>query len=173
LLRETEERTLLEVQVTPSSAQTVHQPDPRRWLMLVVVLCAGFVDILDNFIINVALPSIERELHASFAELQLVVAGYTLAYAVLLVTGGRLGDLYGRKRLFVLGIGGFTLFSACCGIAPTALLLIISRIAQGAMAALMYPQVMSLPLCKRASCSWRQAFLLSLHPLSARLLPPV
>jgi EmrB/QacA subfamily drug resistance transporter len=133
----------LEVQVTPSSAQTVHQPDPRRWLMLVVVLCAGFVDILDNFIINVALPSIERELHASFAELQLVVAGYTLAYAVLLVTGGRLGDLYGRKRLFVLGIGGFTLFSACCGIAPTALLLIISRIAQGAMAALMYPQVMS------------------------------
>lgn len=137
----------MEVQMTPSSAQTVHQPDPRRdprrWLILVVVLCAEFVDILDNFIINVALPSIERELHASFAELQLVIAGYTLAYAVLLVTGGRLGDLYGRKRLFVLGIGGFTLFSACCGVAPTAFLLITFRIAQGAAAALMSPQVMS------------------------------
>lgn len=133
----------MEVQIPPSSAQTEHQPDSRRWLILVVVLCAGFVDILDNFIINVALPSIERDLQASFAELQLVVAGYTLAYAVLLVTGGRLGDLYGRKRLFVLGLGGFTLFSACCGVAPSALLLIIFRIAQGAAAACMYPQVMS------------------------------
>lgn len=121
----------------------IHQPDPRRWLMLVVVLCAAFVDVLDGFIVNIAIPSIERELHASFAELQLVVAGYILAYAVLLVTGGRLGDLYGRKRLFLLGISGFTLFSALCGVAPTALLLIIFRVAQGAAAALMYPQVIS------------------------------
>ena len=111
--------------------------------MLVVVLGAAFVDVLDNFIINVALPSIKSELHANFAELQLAVSGYTLAYAILLVTGGRLGDLYGRKRLFVLGIGGFTLFSALCGVAPTALMLIIFRIAQGAAAALMYPQVIS------------------------------
>jgi MFS family permease len=133
----------LEVQVTPSSAQMVLQPGPRRWLMLIVVLCAALVVVLDGFIVNVAIPSIERELHASFAELQLVVAGYTLAYAVLLVTGGRLGDLYGRKRLFVLGMGGFTLFSACCGIAPNALLLIIFRIAQGAAAALMFPQMVS------------------------------
>jgi EmrB/QacA subfamily drug resistance transporter len=143
LFHEIEERTLLDVQVTPSSAQTVHQPDPRRWLMLVVVLCAALVVVLDGFIVNVAIPSIERELHASFAELQLVVAGYTLAYAVLLVTGGRLGDLYGRKRLFVLGMGSFTLFSACCGLAPNALSLIIFRIAQGAAAALMFPQVIS------------------------------
>ena len=121
----------------------VRQPDPRRWLMLVIVLCAALVVVLDGFIVNVAIPSIERELHASFTELQLVVAGYTLAYAVLLVTGGRLGDLYGRKRLFILGMGGFTLFSACCGIAPNALLLIIFRIAQGAAAALMFPQVIS------------------------------
>lgn len=133
----------MEVHTAPVSTQTEQQPDPRRWLILVVVLCAGFVDILDNFIINVALPSIEHELHASFAELQLVVAGYTLAYAVLLVAGGRSGDLYGRKRMFLLGLGGFTLFSACCGLAPTALLLIIFRIAQGAAAACMYPQVMS------------------------------
>jgi len=133
----------LKVQVTPSLALTAHQPDPRRWLMLAVVLCAALVVVLDGFIVNVAIPSIERELHASFAELQLVVAGYTLAYAVLLVAGGRLGDLYGRKRLFVFGMGGFTLFSACCGIAPNALLLIIFRIAQGATAALMFPQVIS------------------------------
>lgn len=133
----------MEVQVTPSSAQMRRQPDPRRWLMLAVVLCAALIVVLDGFIVNVALPSIERELHASFAELQLVVAGYTLAYAVLLVAGGRLGDLYGRKRLFVLGMGGFTLFSACCGIALNALLLIIFRIAQGAAAALMFPQVLS------------------------------
>ncbi len=104
--------SLLEIQ------EMIHQHDPRRWLMLVVVLCAAFVDVLDGFIVNIALPSIERELHASFAELQWVVAGYILAYAVLLVTGGRLGDLYGRKRLFILGIGGFTLFSALCGVAP-------------------------------------------------------
>ncbi|GLV55516.1 MFS transporter [Dictyobacter sp. S3.2.2.5] len=135
----------MDVQMNPAAteAQSLPQPDPRRWLMLVVVFCAGFLDVLDNFIINVALPSIGRELHASFGELQLAVAGYTLAYAVLLVTGGRLGDLYGRKRLFVLGIGGFTLFSAGCGVAPTTSLLIISRILQGASAALMYPQVMS------------------------------
>jgi EmrB/QacA subfamily drug resistance transporter len=141
--REIEECTFLEAQMTPSSTPIVQQRDPRRWLMLVVVLCAGFVDVLDNFIINVALPSIERELHTSFAELQLVVAGYTLAYAVLLVTGGRLGDLYGRKRLFILGLAGFTLFSACSGFAPSALLLIVFRIAQGTTAALMYPQVIS------------------------------
>jgi MFS family permease len=129
----------LEAQTTPSSVQIVHEPDPRRWLVLAALLGAAFVDVLDTFIINVALPSIEHELHANLAELQLVVSGYTLAYAILLVTGGRLGDLYGRKRLFVLGIGGFTLFSALCGVAPTALLLIIFRIAQGAAAALMYP----------------------------------
>jgi EmrB/QacA subfamily drug resistance transporter len=98
---------------------------------------------LDGFIVNVAVPSIERQLHASFAEVQLVVAGYILAYAMLLVAGGRLGDLYGRKRLFLLGVGGFTLCSAFCGLVPNALLLIIFRIAQGAAAALMTPQVIS------------------------------
>jgi EmrB/QacA subfamily drug resistance transporter len=109
--------------------------------MLIAVLCATFLGSLDTFIVNIALPSIERALHASFAQIQLVVAGYTLAFAVLLVTGGRLGDLYGRKRFFVLGVAGFTLFSALCGAAPTPLLLIVCRIAQGIAAALMVPQV--------------------------------
>ncbi len=123
--------------------EVVHQPDPRRWLMLVVVLSAALVVVLDTFIVNVALPSIQRSLHASFANLQLVVAGYTLAFAVLLVTGGRMGDLYGRKRMFVVGMAGFTLFSGCCGLAPTAVLLVIFRIVQGVAAALMFPQVVS------------------------------
>ena len=123
--------------------EMIHQPDRRRWLMLIIVLSAALVVVFDAFIVNVAIPSIQRSLHASFAELQLVVAGYTLAFAVLLVTGGRMGDLYGRKRVFVLGMAGFTLFSGCCGLAPNALSLIVFRIVQGAAAALMFPQVVS------------------------------
>jgi EmrB/QacA subfamily drug resistance transporter len=133
----------LEVQNPPSSKPIAHHRNPQRWLMLAVVQCATLMGVLDGFIVNIAVPSIEHQLHASFAEVQLVVAGYTLAYAVLLVTGGRLGDLYGRKRLFLLGVGGFTLFSALCGLAPNALQLIVFRIAQGAAAALMTPQVIS------------------------------
>ncbi|QBD76892.1 MFS transporter [Ktedonosporobacter rubrisoli] len=117
--------------------------DPRRWVMLAVVVCATFMSSLDTFIVNIALPTIESALHASFAQMQLIVAGYTLAFAVLLVTGGRLGDLYGRKRLFLLGTSGFTLFSALCGVAPTASLLILFRIAQGGAAALLVPQVIA------------------------------
>ncbi|WP_165423082.1 MFS transporter [Ktedonosporobacter rubrisoli] len=133
----------MEVQTTSSAPLLERQPDPRRWLMLAVVQCATLMGVLDGFIVNIAAPSIEQQLHASFAEVQLVIAGYTLAYAVLLVTGGRLGDLYGRKRLFVLGVASFTLFSALCGLAPTAWLLIIFRIVQGVAAALMTPQVIA------------------------------
>src|SRR5262249_34561350 len=75
----------------------------RRWLTLAVVLTASFLGTLDFFIINLALPSIQADLHASFAQVQLVIAGYGLAYAVCLITGGRLGDIYGRKRVFLGG----------------------------------------------------------------------
>ncbi len=101
--------------------------------MLAVVLCAALMVVLDTFIVNVALPSIERELHASFAEVQLVSAGYTLAYAVLLVTGGRLGDLYGHKRLFQLGVGGFTLFSALSGFAASASRIVARRLGNASL----------------------------------------
>jgi EmrB/QacA subfamily drug resistance transporter len=111
--------------------------------MLAIVLAATLIAVLDSFIVNVAIPSIEDELHANFAQIQLIVAGYTLSYAVLLVTGGRLGDLYGRKRLFLLGVGGFTLCSALCGFAPDAVLLIVFRVLQGGAAALMFPQALS------------------------------
>jgi MFS family permease len=88
--------------------------------MLKGLLLATFMGTLDTFIVNVAVPSIETNLHASFAEIQLVIAGYILAFAVVLATGGRLGDLYGRKRLFQLGVVGFTLFSLFCGLAVMA-----------------------------------------------------
>jgi len=117
--------------------------DPRRWIALAIVLSAGFMVLLDTSIVNVAIPSIRNNLGASFAQIQWVLAGYTLAYALLLITGGRLGDLYGRKRLFMIGMGGFTLASALCGLAPNAVVLVGSRVIQGMMAALMFPQALS------------------------------
>lgn len=119
-------------------------PDPRRWLALPITLAATFLSVLDFFIVNVSIPSIQRDLHASFAQIQLVIAGYALTYATFMITGGRLGDIFGRKRLFMLGMAGFTLASAVCGLAPSPNVLIVSRVAQGLMAAMMIPQVLSI-----------------------------
>nr|BBH89218.1 MFS transporter [Thermosporothrix sp. COM3] len=115
-----------------------------RWLALVVLVLAAFMTTLDDFIVFVAEPALQRELHMDAAGLQWVIAGYVLAYGVLVVTGGRLGDIYGRKRLFLYGVWGFTLTSFLCGIAPDTLVLIIARILEGITAALMFPQVFSL-----------------------------
>jgi MFS family permease len=112
-------------------------------LGLFTVLLGVFLPMTDFFIVNVALPTIDHDLHASSGMLQLVVAGYTIAYAVLLVVGGRLGDTFGRRRLFLAGMAGFTLTSLACGIAPTAVILVLVRAAQGATAAMMVPQVLS------------------------------
>lgn len=114
-----------------------------RWIALAIVLLASFMDLLDVTIVNVAVPSIQHQLGANYAAVQWVLAGYTLAFAVLLITGGRLGDIFGRKRLFMLGVGGFTLASLLCGIAGTPEYLIAARILQGTFAALMIPQVMA------------------------------
>jgi len=119
-------------------------PDPRRWLALTVVVVAAFMDILDVTIVNVAIPSVQRDLHARYAQVQWIVAGYALAFAVVLITGGRLGDIFGRKRLFLIGMAGFTAGSALCGTAVNAPMLIGSRFLQGFMAALMIPQVLAL-----------------------------
>jgi EmrB/QacA subfamily drug resistance transporter len=119
------------------------EADPRRWIALFVVLTAAFMVLLDVSIVNVAIPSIQRNLGASFGQVQLVLAGYQLSYAVLLITGGRLGDIFGRKRLFMTGMAGFVLASASCGLARNPDMLVISRVVQGIMAALMYPQVLS------------------------------
>jgi EmrB/QacA subfamily drug resistance transporter len=118
--------------------------DPRRWLALVVVLLAVAIDLIDTTIVNVAIPSIQQDLGASAAAIEWIVAGYTLAFAVLLITGGRLGDAFGRRRLFMVGVGGFTVASAIAGIAQTPDALIAARVGQGALAALMVPQVLSM-----------------------------
>src|SRR5580700_7017561 len=110
---------------------------------LIVVLVGVLLPMLDFFIVNVALPTIDSDLHASQPMLELVVSGYASAYALLLVLGGRLGDSIGRKRLFLAGMAAFTLTSLACGLAPTAGFLVAGRIAQGASAAMMVPQVLA------------------------------
>ncbi|NEE42400.1 MFS transporter, partial [Streptomyces sp. SID7982] len=100
--------------------------------------------LVDVTIVNIAIPSITRETGASVSAIQWITAGYALAFAAGLITGGRLGDIYGRKRLFLIGIGGFTLASALCGVAPGPEILVAARILQGATAALMVPQVLSI-----------------------------
>jgi MFS family permease len=115
----------------------------RRWLMLAVLITGQFMALLDVTIVNVAIPTIKARLHASGAALQLVVAGYTVTYAMLLITGARLGDLRGHRRLFLTGLGTFTLASLACGLAPTTGALVAARFVQGAGAALMVPQILS------------------------------
>jgi EmrB/QacA subfamily drug resistance transporter len=117
--------------------------DPRRWLALASVMTALFMVLLDVSIVNVAIPAIRSNLSANNADIQFVIAGYGLAYAVLLITGGRLGDIFGRKRMFIIGMSGFVIASALCGLAQSAIMLDLSRVLQGGMAAMMYPQVLS------------------------------
>ena len=107
------------------------------------MLLAAALPLIDFFIVNVALPTIGSDLHASESVLELVVAGYGLAYAVLLVLGGRLGDLFGRRRLFLVGMAAFGLTSLACGLAPSAWTLVAARVAQGAASAAMLPQVLA------------------------------
>jgi EmrB/QacA subfamily drug resistance transporter len=118
----------------------VTQPYRLRWVVAAVVLAANVVDLLDATIVNVAAPSIHRDLGGGVSTIQWLSAGYTLAFAVLLIAGARLGDILGRRRLFLAGSAGFTLFSAACSVAPTIGVLIAFRVLQGAFGALMIPQ---------------------------------
>jgi EmrB/QacA subfamily drug resistance transporter len=113
---------------------------PRRWLILALILVAECMDLLDSTIVNVAAPTIRTDLHASAADLQWVIGGYALAFAAGLIAGGRLGDIYGRKRLFVVGASGFVAASVACAFAVNPGMLIGCRLAQGAAAALLIPQ---------------------------------
>jgi EmrB/QacA subfamily drug resistance transporter len=114
-----------------------------RRLATIVVLFAFFMDVLDSTIVNVAIPSIENSLGADPAAIQWIIAGYLLAFSLFLITGGRLGDIFGYKRMFLLGMAGFTLASTLCGLSSGSQMLILARLFQGAMAALMVPQIMS------------------------------
>ena len=107
------------------------------------MLSAVFLAAFDFNVVTVAIPSIQRGLATTFSEIQLIVAGYALSFAVLLITGGRLGDLYGRRRLFVIGMTGFTIASALCGFARVPTELEGARVLQGAFAAVMVPQALS------------------------------
>jgi EmrB/QacA subfamily drug resistance transporter len=112
--------------------------------ILWVILPATFMQLLDVTIVNVALPAIRTDLHATSGQVQLVVAGYQLAFACSLLVGGRLGDVFGRRRLFLIGMVGFVVASAACGLAPTGAALVGARLVQGACSGLMFPQVLSI-----------------------------
>ncbi|MFJ7966492.1 MFS transporter [Streptomyces sp. NPDC096324] len=114
--------------------------DPRRWRALWVTLTAGFMSLLDVTIVAVALPSMQRALHASAPSIQWVVSGYALTFALVLVTAGRLGDAIGRRRIFLLALAAFVLCSAAAGAAPTITLLVVARLAQGVAAGCLAPQ---------------------------------
>jgi EmrB/QacA subfamily drug resistance transporter len=116
----------------------------RKWWTLGAMCFALFMLMLDNTVVNVALPSIERDLGASLSSLEWTVNGYTLAFAVLLATGGRLGDIFGRRLTFLIGVTLFSLASATAGLAPDTLSLVISRVVQGVGGALMMPATLSL-----------------------------
>jgi MFS family permease len=113
---------------------------PRKWAILALVLAAECMDLLDGTIVNVAAPTIRTDLHSSTSALQWMIGGYALAFAIGLITGGRLGDIYGRKRLFVLGAIGFVIASVACAFAVSPEMLIACRLAQGGAAALLIPQ---------------------------------
>ncbi|SDK60534.1 Major Facilitator Superfamily protein [Streptomyces indicus] len=136
-------------------------------LGLFTVLLGAALPLIDFFIVNVALPTIEHDLNAGPALLELVVAGYGLAYAVLLVVGGRLGDQFGRRRLFLTGMAAFGLTSLACGLAPDAWTLVGARVAQGAAAALMLPQVLA--TIQAATSGRRRAKAMSLYGATAGL----
>jgi EmrB/QacA subfamily drug resistance transporter len=133
---------------TPSastaSAAPLVVPDPGRWKSLAVILAAAFLVGLDFFVVNVSIPSIRANLHATFAEIQMVIASYGLTYSVLLISGGRLGDIYGRKRMFMWGVAAFTAASMLCGLAPSPVFLIAARVLQGVSASMLFPQVLAI-----------------------------
>ncbi|MEJ0012068.1 MAG: MFS transporter [Bauldia sp.] len=115
-----------------------------RTIALWVVLLAFFMDLLDTTIVNVAIPSIQTGLGASYSSIQWIIAGYALTFALFLITGGRLGDIFGYRRLFLVGIAGFIVASLWSGLAPSTGALIEARLLQGFFAAMMVPQILSL-----------------------------
>jgi EmrB/QacA subfamily drug resistance transporter len=116
----------------------------KKWWTLAAVAFGLFMIMLDNTIVNVALPSIQRSLHMSISSLEWIVTAYALTFAALLITGGKLGDLYGRRKMFILGLAVFTLSSLACGLSPNAGFLIGARAVQGVGAALMNPATLSI-----------------------------
>ncbi|MGY1602243.1 MFS transporter [Geodermatophilus sp. SYSU D00815] len=131
-------------QQPPVERTAEQRPDPRRWRALAVCLVGGFMVLLDVSIVNVALPSIREGLRASESELQWVVSGYALTFGLLLVPAGRIGDVRGRRTMFVAALALFGLASLACGLAPTSPALVVARLAQGLAGGLLTPQISAL-----------------------------
>ncbi|HEY4826277.1 MAG TPA: MFS transporter, partial [Solirubrobacteraceae bacterium] len=133
-----------DIRSVPSAGATAASAATRlfaaRWIVLAVVLAADVMDLIDATIVNVAGPTIRHDLGGGASTLQWLGAAYTLTFAVLLVTGARLGDIFGRRRLFLIGSAGFTAMSAACALAPSPEILIGLRALQGGFGALVIPQ---------------------------------
>lgn len=114
------------------TSETTSSADRRRWLALAIVMTASFMDLVDVTIVNIAIPSMRQDFGASTSAIQWITAGYALAFAAGLITGGRLGDIYGRKRLFLVGVAGFTAASLLCGVAADPSMLVASASSRAA-----------------------------------------
>jgi EmrB/QacA subfamily drug resistance transporter len=146
-VRSTESRSLVPAAATafPDSPPRSSATEPPaayrwRWVVLAIVLVAEIMDLLDSTVITIAAPTVRSELGGGTATMQWWAAGYTLAFGVLMIVGARLGDIFGRRRVFVVGIAGFTLASTACALAPSPDALIATRVLQGAFGALLIPQ---------------------------------
>ena len=124
----------------PTTVASAREGHPRRWWILWVILAVEVIDLLDGTIVNVALPTIQKSFDASASQLQWVAGGYALSFALGLVTSARLGDVFGRRKLFLLGLAGFTIGSVLCSLAWSPAALIGFRLLQGLCAAAMIPQ---------------------------------
>lgn len=147
--------------------QSKADADPRRWVAMFVLLIASFMNLIDVTIVNVALPSLERNLGADPSEMEWVIAAFVLAFALGLLPFGRLGDIVGRTKMFLVGVTLFTIASAACGLAPTIEWLIVARVLQGLAGAIMTPQVLAIAQVTFPPEEKGQAF--SLFGLSAGL----
>jgi EmrB/QacA subfamily drug resistance transporter len=138
----TSEPTTVETTARPADVEPPGSREPYRWrwVVLAVILVAEVMDLLDSTVVNIAAPTIRAHLGGAYSTIQWVAAGYTLAFAVMLITGGRLGDIFGRRRLFIIGALGFTVASAACAVALSPGALITSRVIQGAFGAVLIPQ---------------------------------
>ncbi len=139
-----DEARLVPLGTTPSRPPAESSASANPWLVLGVVLAAECMDLLDGTVVNVAAPTIHHTLHTSSTALQWIIGGYPLALAVGLLVGGRLGDLFGRRSMFLIGVSGFTLASTICGLAPSTAVLIGARLCQGLAGAMMIPQGLGL-----------------------------
>src|SRR5690242_11872311 len=126
-----------------SAAPAAPALDRRRWLVLTTLVAAQFMYVVDAFVVNVAIPAIRGDLGASPSEIEAVIALYLIAYATLVITGGRLGDIFGAKPTFLTGLIGFIVASLACGLAQSGPELVVARVVQGGAAALMVPQVLA------------------------------